>query len=172
VNGASSGTQALSLTVNAASGGGAAGGGSTSIIVGVGAGGTYITPTSTPSSTVELKALISSLEAQLKLLLQQAAARSIIVPAGTSSSTLIFTKNLTLGSSGPDVAALQRYLNTHGFPVVTTPGFAGSLGYETQHFGVSTQTAVAKLQKSVGIVPISGFFGPITRAWVNTHQQQ
>jgi peptidoglycan hydrolase-like protein with peptidoglycan-binding domain len=66
--------------------------------------------------------------------------------------------------------ALRRhYLNTHGFPVVATSTYAGSLGYETQNFGVSTQAALAKFQKSVGIAPAVGYFGPVTRTYVNSH---
>jgi peptidoglycan hydrolase-like protein with peptidoglycan-binding domain len=51
--------------------------------------------------------------------------------------------------------------------VVSISGYAGSLGYETQYFGRNTQMALAKFQKSVGIAPAVGFFGPITRAYVN-----
>jgi peptidoglycan hydrolase-like protein with peptidoglycan-binding domain len=92
--------------------------------------------------------------------------------AGTpsSSSPYVFTRNLTIGSKGSDVETLQHYLNTHGFPVNSTPTYAGSLGYETQYFGKATQSALAEFQKSVGIKPASGYFGPITRAYVNGHE--
>ena len=87
----------------------------------------------------------------------------------SSSAGFVFTQNLTLGIREAEVQALQHYLNTHGFPVVSIPSYAGSLGFETQYFGASTQTALAKFQKSVGIKPAIGYFGPVTRAYVNAH---
>ncbi|MES3030873.1 MAG: LamG-like jellyroll fold domain-containing protein [Patescibacteria group bacterium] len=77
-------------------------------------------------------------------------------------STFTFQRNLTLDSTGPDVKALQIYLNTHGFPVATSG--VGSPGNETTYFGYATRAALIKFQLSKGIVPASGFFGPITRA--------
>lgn len=117
--------------------------------------------TSTPVST-------SSLQAQLDMLLAELQALEAKAGITTNaSSSYTFTRNLTIGSKGSDVEALQHYLNTHGFPVNATPTYAGSLGYETQYFGKATQTALAEFQKSVGISPAVGFFGPITRAYVN-----
>lgn len=63
---------------------------------------------------------------------------------------------------------LQHYLNTHGFSVVVTPGYAGSLGYETQFFGPATRNALIRFQASHGI-PATGFFGPITRGYIAAH---
>jgi peptidoglycan hydrolase-like protein with peptidoglycan-binding domain len=37
----------------------------------------------------------------------------------------------------------------------------------TQYFGTLTSNALKEFQKKAGIVPASGFFGPITRAYVN-----
>lgn len=162
-------------TVVSAGGGGGGGGGtgyympipqaSTST-----ATGTAINSSTTPLPTSQagLEALLGSLQSELKGLLAQAAAQGITIP-GVASSSLTFTRNLTLGSRGPDVASLEHYLNTHGFAVVSTPGYAGSLGYETQYFGVKTQAALADFQKSVGIAA-TGYFGPITRAYLNAHQ--
>jgi peptidoglycan hydrolase-like protein with peptidoglycan-binding domain len=118
-----------------------------------------------------LEALLAQLQTELQVLLKEAAAKGITIPGITlsSTSTFTFTRNLTIGSRGPDVAVLQHYLNTHGFPVVSTPGYAGSLGYETQYFGIKTQNALAKFQESVGISPSTGFFGPITRAYIQAH---
>jgi hypothetical protein len=149
---------------------------------GGGGGGGYVLPvtttstttastsiTSLPTTTAGLQALLASLETELDTLLQQAAAQGITIPGVASSSPFNFTRNLMIGSKGSDVEALQHYLNTHGFPVNATPTYAGSLGYETQYFGKATQTALAEFQKSVGISPAVGFFGPITRAWVSAH---
>jgi peptidoglycan hydrolase-like protein with peptidoglycan-binding domain len=115
-----------------------------------------------------LEGLLAQLETELQVLLRETAAQGITIP-GVTSSSFTFTRNLTIGSKGPDVEVLQHYLNTHEFPVVSTPGYAGSLGYETEYFGAKTQVALAKFQKSVDIVPAVGYFGPITRAWVNGH---
>jgi peptidoglycan hydrolase-like protein with peptidoglycan-binding domain len=112
-------------------------------------------------SITQMESLLATLEAELQTLEAQ---------AGGSSASFTFTRNLSLGSSGLDVKALQYYLNTHGFPVTTTPAYAGSLGYETEHFGAATEKALALFQKAHGIAPVSGFFGPITRAYVNGHE--
>jgi peptidoglycan hydrolase-like protein with peptidoglycan-binding domain len=39
----------------------------------------------------------------------------------------------------------------------------------TQTFASLTKAALIEFQKHVGIVPASGYFGPITRAWVTSH---
>lgn len=76
-----------------------------------------------------------------------------------------FTRDLTVGSTGADVTALQRYLNTHGYFVAHTG--AGSSGQETNYFGELTRVALSNLQKANGISPTNGYFGPITRKFVN-----
>lgn len=75
-----------------------------------------------------------------------------------------FYRNLTLGSHGEDVLALQKYLNTHG-SVLATSG-PGSSGNETTYFGPITQKALASFQSAHSILPASGYFGPITRAYI------
>ena len=77
-----------------------------------------------------------------------------------------FTRNLSLHATGKDVKALQQYLNTNGF-VISKTG-AGSLGKETTLFGTLTYKALVKFQKSLGWSG-TGFFGPLTRSYVNTH---
>jgi len=69
-----------------------------------------------------------------------------------------FSSNLTLGSTGVQVTALQNFLIQKGF---TIP--AGATGY----FGAQTKAALAAFQAVQGITPAAGFFGPITRAKVN-----
>jgi parallel beta-helix repeat protein len=143
-----------------------------------GGGGTGYTPapvttTSTPpaaTSTTISSVSTSSLQAELNTLLAELQALETQAGITSSSSPYVFTRNLTIGSKGSDVETLQHYLNTRGFPVNSTPTYAGSLGYETQYFGKATQTALAEFQKSVGISPAVGFFGPITRAYVNAHE--
>jgi len=97
------------------------------------------------------------------------ASAPIIVPVSTSTTpSTAFTRDLTLGSTGSDVLALQQYLNTHGY-VITTTG-PGSPGNESDYFGPKTQSALAKFQKTNGIKPALGYFGPITRTYIANHQ--
>jgi hypothetical protein len=58
-------------------------------------------------------------------------------------------------------------LNVNGFTIsVSGPG---SLGNETTYFGVATQKALIAFQQLADIHPASGYFGAITRAYVNAH---
>jgi peptidoglycan hydrolase-like protein with peptidoglycan-binding domain len=68
--------------------------------------------------------------------------------------------------TGADVKQLQIFLNSQGFNVSETG--VGSPGQETTYFGPLTQKAVAKFQKAIGIAPAVGYFGPITRAFINS----
>lgn len=82
---------------------------------------------------------------------------------GTSSASCSqFTRDLTIGSTGADVMALQKILNSNGYPVSASG--AGAPGLESDYFGTKTQAALAKWQAAVGISPAAGYFGPITRA--------
>lgn len=97
----------------------------------------------------------SDLQAQINALLAQIAA----LQAGTSTAASVtFTRDLTNGSSGSDVTALQNWLIAKGFTIG-----AGATGY----FGPQTTAALARYQASVGITPAAGYFGAITRAKVN-----
>jgi peptidoglycan hydrolase-like protein with peptidoglycan-binding domain len=97
---------------------------------------------------------------------------SLSSPAGESSfAGQAFTRDLTIGSTGADVKALQQYLNTHGFTVAETG--AGSSGHETTYFGPATKAALIKFQEyydisiSNSIINGLGYFGPVTRGKVN-----
>jgi hypothetical protein len=76
-----------------------------------------------------------------------------------------FTKNLGTGITNDDVKNLQKILNIAGFEV-SSEG-SGSVGNETSVFGEKTKTALQRFQKAFGIVPISGYFGYITRSILN-----
>lgn len=79
---------------------------------------------------------------------------------GTSvSAGYNYTRDLTIGSSGADVTALQNTLIAAGDSIA-----AGATGY----FGSQTQSALAKWQAANGISPASGYFGPITRAKISS----
>jgi len=80
-------------------------------------------------------------------------------------SKFIFSRNLKIGMTGNDIKELQKYLNSQGFAVSKTG--AGSLGEETLVFGPATRAALIKFQKAKKIDPAIGFFGSITRGFVN-----
>lgn len=84
-----------------------------------------------------------------------------------STTTTFFTRNLTIGSSGVDVRALQQYLNDNGFALATSG--VGSPGRETTYFGPLTKMGLAKFQMANSISPAVGYFGPITRRFINSH---
>lgn len=112
--------------------------------------GVAVSASAQTTSVADLQTMIATLQAQI------AALSGGSSTSGASSVT--FTRDLTLGSSGADVTALQNWLIGKGF---TVP--AGATGY----FGAQTQSALARYQASAGITPASGYFGPLTRASVS-----
>lgn len=98
-------------------------------------------------------ASVDELQAQINALLAQIASLQ-----GGSSSSVTFTMDLTIGSTGSEVTALQNFLMSHGQTIA-----AGATGY----FGTQTQAALAAWQAANGVSPAAGYFGPITRAKVN-----
>ncbi|MGE5541278.1 MAG: peptidoglycan-binding domain-containing protein [Bacillota bacterium] len=99
-------------------------------------------------TTSDLQAQIAALQAQLAAL-----------SAGASASaSATFTTDLTIGSKGAEVSALQTWLIGKGFSIP-----AGATGY----FGAQTKAAVAAWQASAGITPAAGYFGPKSRAAAN-----
>jgi hypothetical protein len=77
---------------------------------------------------------------------------------------VVFTKTLKLGMVHPEVKLLQEYLNNNGYTVSTSG--PGSKGKETTKFGRSTYNALVKFQKANKIKPSSGYFGPLTRKFL------
>jgi len=110
-------------------------------------------------TTAELQALIASLQSQIAALTAQLGGGSSMAVSTT------FTRDLTLGSTGEDVKALQVFLNSKGYTVATTG--AGAPGMESTYFGTRTQAALAAYQAANGIAPAAGYFGPKTRAAVS-----
>lgn len=84
-----------------------------------------------------------------------------------NQSTYQFSRDLELGDEGEDVKQLQIYLNQNGFTVANSG--VGSAGNETTYFGPATQSALIAFQKARGIYPAAGYFGPLTRAAINTN---
>ena len=134
-------------------GGGGGGGGG-----GVSTSAATPTPTPAPGTAEAIAAQIAALQAQISGLLGQAPA---VAPAATQ-----FIRNLTTGSSGEDVRALQQYLNAAGFKIAEAG--PGSPGNETNLFGSLTRTALAKWQAANGVSPAIGYFGPLTRAKITS----
>lgn len=83
----------------------------------------------------------------------------VAIPASAQTSSYTFTRDLTIGATGADVTALQTWLIAKGYSIP-----AGATGY----FGAQTAAAVAAFQKANMITPAAGYFGPITRAKVNS----
>jgi len=83
------------------------------------------------------------------------------MPAMTSgTSAYTFTSDLTIGSTGAAVTALQNILIAQG-------DLAMPAGVAEGYFGALTQAALAKFQTANGITPAAGYFGAKTRAFVN-----
>ncbi|MHB8661004.1 MAG: peptidoglycan-binding protein, partial [Minisyncoccota bacterium] len=71
-----------------------------------------------------------------------------------SVSSCSFTRDLTIGKEGKDVTCLQNALIAKGYIIPD-----GATGY----FGLETQTAVASWQTAVGVMPVHGYFGEVSR---------
>lgn len=100
--------------------------------------------------------------AKVKVSLEGTAATGSV----TSTAVSVFKSNLTVGSLGSEVKALQQYLNANGYTVAASG--PGSPGNETTRFGAATRAALIRFQKARGITPAAGYFGPKTRAAVNS----
>lgn len=85
---------------------------------------------------------------------------ALATAAGAQGYT--FNTNLTVGSRGADVVALQTWLIANGFNIPAIESGAAAKGY----FGSQTKTAVMQYQASRGI-PNTGFVGPLTRGALN-----
>lgn len=148
-NGTSATTQSYSLTIDPAaaasgggssSGGGGGGGGGSTIASGNGLSHGGAPATTTPATTTPSTGTTTPSTGEV-----------------LGASTYNFTRNLSLGMSGPDVTALQQILITLGDLKIPSP---------TGYFGQLTKAAVKLYQKANGI-PQTGNVGPLTRAALN-----
>lgn len=73
-----------------------------------------------------------------------------------------FTRTLELETVGEDVQCLQQFLNEQGFTIAESG--VGSKGRETNQYKEKTKEAVKKWQKAVGIAPVTGNFGPLSKS--------
>ena len=76
-------------------------------------------------------------------------------------SSFAFTRTLKLGSTGPDVKALQQFLNSQGFIISTVPGGPGSPGNETGILGRATRSALIKFLNQAVVISGTGNFLPV-----------
>ncbi|MEI8129950.1 MAG: DUF2341 domain-containing protein [bacterium] len=91
----------------------------------------------------------------------------------SGSGAFVFKKVLRVGSKGPDVLALQKYLNSQGF-IIAQKG-TGSIGKESTYFGKATAKALAKFQEAhakeiltpSGLKKGTGVLGTSTIAYIN-----
>ena len=109
-------------------------------------------------STTGIQSQIAALLAQINSLQGQLGTTSTATTPSMSMSYQ-FNHDLTVGSTGADVNALQQLLISKGFLKIAAP---------TGFFGAATKAAVIKWQASVGISPMSGYFGPKSRAYINS----
>ncbi len=101
---------------------------------------------------------LSDLEAQIVALQAQIAAMK--GGAAAPAAGHMFNVDLTVGSTGAEVVALQNWLSANGY--LTMPA-----GVAMGNFGQLTKSAVAAFQARSGITPAAGYFGPATRAKLN-----
>ena len=86
-----------------------------------------------------------------------------VLALASVAAAYTFNANLTVGSTGADVVALQQALIAAGQSIPSIASGAAQPGY----FGSQTKAAVVAFQAAHGIVPTSGFVGPITRGVLN-----
>lgn len=121
------------------------------------------TSSTAPVSTSPIAPVLSSSSLQLELASFEAELQTLQSEAQEASSvspSITFFRNLSLWMAGPDVQALQVFLNTHGFSLALSD--AGSPGHETNTFGLKTYQALIRFQEANDL-PATGFFGPLTR---------
>ena len=119
--------------------------------------------------TAQINALLSTITAL------QAQLAALQGGGGGTSCTATFTENLKVGSTGSQVMALQKLLNSDATTQLGSSG-AGSPGNETSYFGSITKAGVIKFQNKyasevlapVGLATGTGYWGPSSRAKANT----
>jgi peptidoglycan hydrolase-like protein with peptidoglycan-binding domain len=76
---------------------------------------------------------------------------------------VVFTRDLQVGSVGPDVEALQKFLIAKN---TGKAAIALAANGTTERFGQLTKSALKEYQKANGIVPATGNLGPKTRIFI------
>lgn len=122
-------------------------------------------------SLEELIALVTQLQAQL------GDGGGDTMSGGSTASVCPYTwtRDLSAGSTGADVMALQQFLNSMPETQVAPAGSAGGPGMETSYYGPATGAAVANFQMMyraeiltpLGLVNPTQYFGAGSRAQAN-----
>jgi len=107
------------------------------------------------SADIQLLVSLGVIPADKAAAAMAVADNNVAVGNATGSCGFTYTRNLTLGSTGADVVALQTYLEGKGTLVIPA-------GVSKGYFGPLTRSALASYQASAGIAPAVGYFGPIT----------
>ncbi|GEM_PF-6649349 len=94
---------------------------------------------------------------------RKASLSSTSTSASDTNTCYQFNVNMTIGSTGADVVALQTFLIANGYDIPSVSSGATSKGY----FSSETQQAVIKYQNAKNI-PSTGFVGPLTRGAMNS----
>ena len=98
----------------------------------------------------------------MKKLLIATGVAVLAIATVAAAQSYSFQTNLTVGSTGADVTALQTWLIGAGYQIPAISSGAASKGY----FGSQTKAAVQQFQAAKG-VPSTGFVGPLTRGVLN-----
>ena len=115
---------------------------------------TLTTISTSGMNIAQMENLLASLEAQLKALESQA----------SSTASFVFTRNLSLRNTGNDVKQLQLFLISQNSGSAARKLAAYGT---TNYFGSLTQNALIEFQNKVGIKPAIGYFGSLTRKYIN-----
>lgn len=131
----------------------------------------------TDAQIQSILSLLSSFGADASTISNVDASLRGVAPTAPVGGTPAFTwtRSLTVGDSGADVLALQKFLNSDAATSIAASG-VGSAGSETDYFGGLTAAAVTKFQNKyasevltpVGLSAGTGFFGSSTRAKANS----
>lgn len=131
----------------------------------------FASPVTTPlaeaaQTNEQMKTQIESLLRQIAELQTRIANQGGV---STGSCALTFARNLSIGSTGADVLALQQFLNRDNDTQVALYN-AGARGLETYYFGARTQDAVKKFQNKYHAsgVMVNGIFDERTRTQLRT----
>lgn len=91
---------------------------------------------------------------------------TVPVTAVASTARSLPTGDMDVGSSGMLVVLLQQYLIQSAVgPAAKSLSQAGATG----DFGNLTKAALAEFQAHVGISPADGYYGPTTKAYIDSH---
>ncbi len=109
----------------------------------------------TSAQVSSILSLLSSFGADASTIANVQASLTGTTPVVTTpATTSTFTRNLTVGSTGADVTALQNALKAGGYMSANATGY----------FGALTKAGVIAWQKAMGVSPAAGYFGSISRA--------